>query len=196
MLWIYLSYKPYGWRRSLTAGEDQLLADHLLRLPAEDRRARFLHEMGEDAIRDHARIAGGADRRVIGWFRDGVMRGAIELHFSGDIAEAALTVEPEHRGAGVALGLMRSGLRAAGNRGGKRVVVRTSQSNAPMLTVARAAGARFFAEDGDLTGEIHAAAPTPGSLVFDCAEERNGRLASIAADFRNGAIQRLLRPGG
>jgi len=150
-----------------------------------------MHEMGEEAIRDHARGHGGSDRRVIGWFRDGVLRGAVELHFMGDIAEAAVTVEPEFRGAGVALGLMRSAMRATSNRGAKKVIVRTCQSNRPMLNVARAVGAEFHIDEGDLTGEINARSPTPATYIFDCAEERSGRLASIAASVRDLAAQRL-----
>ncbi len=181
MLWAYLSYKPKGWRRSLTPREDHLLAEHLLRLPPEDRQSRFLHQMSDDAIRDYARNQDPSTRRVIGWFRAGVLRGAVELHFSGDAAEAAVTVEPEYRGSGVAQGLMESALRAASNRGVKKVIVRTSHGNKPMLRLAKSAGARFVVEEGDLTGEIDAKSPTPVSYIFDCAEERSGVLASVAS---------------
>lgn len=191
MFWAFLSYKPDGWRRSLSPCEDHLLAEHLLRLPPEDRRARFLHEMGEEAIREHTRNHTPGDRRVIGWFRDGVLRGAVELDFSDDVAEAAVTVEPDYRGAGVAAGLMQSALRAASNRGARKVVVRTSQDNNPMLKLARAAGAQFSIEEGDLTGEIDAKAPTAVSYIFDCAEERHGLLASIASTLRGMLTPRL-----
>jgi len=181
MVWLNSAYDSGGWRRSLAPHESDLFAEHLLRLPAEDRRSRFLHEVSDEIIREHAHAYGPSDRRVIGWFRGGKLRGAVELDFSGEIAEAAITVEPEFRGAGVATGLMQSALRAASNRGAKKVIVRTSRENKPMLQLAKTAGARFRVEEGDLTGEIDAKSPTPVSYIFDCAEERSGLLASIAS---------------
>lgn len=181
MSWLNLPYKSGGWRRSLSADEDDVYAEHLLRLPPEDRRSRFMHQMSDDAIREHARNHGPSNRRVIGWFRDGVLRGAVELDFFEDEAEAAVTVEPEYRGLDVARGLMHSALRAASNRGVRKVIVRTAGENKPMLHLARSVGAHFHIEEGELTGEIDAEAPTPVSFIFDCAEERSGMFASLMA---------------
>ncbi len=167
---------PQGWFRSLWPGEAGLLAEHLVRLAPEDRHRRFLHAVNDDWMRDYARRAGR--RRVLGWFVDGTLRGAAEVHFRGDVAEAALSVEAPWRGNGVGLELMRRALRAAQNYGVRTLTVYTTADNTPMIRIAKALDARFSREDGTVTGEIDAGPPTPASLIFDLADEERGLIAN------------------
>lgn len=96
--------------RVLGAADGPALADHLLRLHPEDRRARFAHPIGERRV---ARYVGDIDWNrslVLGWEEAGVLRAAIQAHWP-DVdwlhgnAEMAASVERawQRRGIGSAL---------------------------------------------------------------------------------------------
>ena len=89
---------PNGALRRLRPWEGRLYAEHLARLPAESRHRRFHGEIGSDALQEHAaRVVKDPNKRVFGWFQDGLPRGAAEIALSDRepiIAECAFAVEP------------------------------------------------------------------------------------------------------
>lgn len=103
------AHAPRGVRM-LGATEGPALADHLMRLHPEDRRARFAHPISE---RRMARYVAGIDwsrSLVLGWEEAGVLRAAVQAHWP-DVdwlhgnAEVAVSVERawQRRGIGSAL---------------------------------------------------------------------------------------------
>src|SRR5258708_40309361 len=83
---VYRKLLPYEiWR----------LREHLLRLSAADRRLRFFAGVSSEFIAGHCRRIDCLRAIIVGFFEDGVLRGAAELHvvdaFAGR-AELAVTV--------------------------------------------------------------------------------------------------------
>ena len=86
-----------GFIRKLWDGETDAYRDHLLRLDPESRRNRFSGSVADETIRSFAATARGPDVVVHGFFVDGVLRGAADLHIVRPLdlrlAEAALSIE-------------------------------------------------------------------------------------------------------
>ncbi len=137
-----------GMYRSLWPGERGLLASHLQRLSPADRRQRFLHAVSDGWLADYAADTSG-ERRIIGWFVSGILRGAADIHFHADSAEVGFTVDAWWRGRGVGRTLAEHALWATQNWGGRPMVMLTDPDNAPMLSIARRLGASLR-QDEDL----------------------------------------------
>ncbi|WP_198670722.1 GNAT family N-acetyltransferase [Oceanicella sp. SM1341] len=167
-----------GSFRSLMPWEGPVLLAHLERLPADDLRRRFCNLPAHDILEEYSAEPLRRDRQVIGWFRDGVLRGTAELRFGADDVEAALTVEPEFRCRGIGLMLLERARRRAQALGAKAIRIFTSQNNRPMIAVARKAGLNMSFEDGDAEGAL-ALAPAPAAFWADLLGEEAGQIASI-----------------
>lgn len=131
------------------------------------------------------------DRQVIGWFEDGVLRGAAELCFAGDTAEAAFSVEGPWRRLGIGRGLMERVLRRAASRGVDEVTVVTSRSNRGMMRLARSYDATFEADWNEVEGHVPTPRLDPMTMMLDAAEERAGLADALAAVQRDAAARFL-----
>ena len=127
-----------GRYRSLWWWETPALRAHYGRLTPLDLALRFHGGMSEEALDRIAKTPIGRDRQVIGWFHEGVLRGAAEVCFDGGAAEAAFSVEGPWRRLGVGRGLMERALRRAASRGLDSLTVITNRSNRGMMRLARA----------------------------------------------------------
>lgn len=168
-----------GWYRRLWHGDQDAVLAHYRKLSPEDRRLRFLHAVSDEFLAKQARKLCGVGYCVIGWFRDGVLRGVVEVAADGSAAEASLRVEVAWRNLGVGRGLMRRALRRARQAGCCRLVALTAWHNA-MIRLAQDFGARLFSHDGDVVGEL-----TPGpaiwlELSFDLVDDRIGLVAAAS----------------
>ncbi len=97
--------------RRVQRSERALFRDHLLRLDAESRIDRFGMAMNDRALSEYADGCFSSDALTFGYFVDGAIRGAGELHGLGqsaaaDEAEAAFSVEREWRRLGVGRALL------------------------------------------------------------------------------------------
>ena len=72
-----------GLVRKLWSGETDLYRNHLLRLDPESRQRRFSGAVSDEFVARHAATAGDVGVVVHGFFADGVLRGAAELHPAG-----------------------------------------------------------------------------------------------------------------
>lgn len=162
-------------------------AAHLVRLPKGDRRARFQRMMTDDHLRGHAERAFDKGLHVIGWFDDGVMRGAAEVGLSPDgaSAESAFEVEPEWRGRGVGRRLVSMVHLWARNRGARELVIYTERANVAMLRCAKQEGAQFTFDLTDAEGVIAAEKATPFSYWREWVEDEQG--------WAGWAVQRMRR---
>ena len=75
-----------GLIRKLWGVETDAYRDHLLRLDAESRRNRFAGTIADDMVRTYAATTRGSDVILHGFFVDGVLRGAADLHILGPLA--------------------------------------------------------------------------------------------------------------
>jgi len=144
--------------RALTRAEMPLLQEHLLRLDASSRRERF------NGVADDAYIIRYADRCltdgtvVIGFFQDGELRGAAELHVAQKspdlIPEVAFSVEPGLRHRGVGSQLFTRLIGEAKKAGHTRLRITTGADNEPMRALANKFGAKLTFRQGESTGTI------------------------------------------
>ena len=125
--------------RTLLAGELQRYRNHLLRLDGVDRRSRFLVPTSDPIIETHCDGLGRGWSMTIGAFKEGVLRGAVELVGDGrsDIVELAVSVEAEVQNDGVGTELVRRAVLSARNRGIKRITMVCLRDNRRMQRICR-----------------------------------------------------------
>lgn len=132
-------FKSERYRR-LQRAEHPLLLGHLQRLSVPDRNARFLAHPGDDDLLAHVTRQEPA-HEAIGWFSRGTLRAAIEIFHAGDMAEAALAVEPEWRNRGIGTELVRRALSRARETGLISLSILGHHRNYPLMAIATRLGA-------------------------------------------------------
>ncbi|SET23960.1 GNAT family N-acetyltransferase [Oceanicella actignis] len=181
--------RAMGVFRTLGWWEGEALLAHLRRLSPIDLNMRFHGAMSAEALARHAAEPLTADRNVIGWFKDGVLRGAAELILCGDVAEAAFSVEAPFRRMGLGEALMARALRRARNRGARELVVHTTRSNRAMMRLAAAFDARMEAEMNEVEARIPVPAADAASVALDAADEEMGALGAFWAAQGRAALR-------
>ncbi len=172
--------------RSLLPWEWPKLRDHLLRLDAADRRMRFGHALGDQAIDAFVRkINWLQDRVSVAIDADGVVVGAVHISRLDDgAAELAFSVEPVHRGRGVGQALAARALLAARNAGYRRVHIFCLAENIAMRRLAARCGMRLACEATDCEGCQRLEPATPLSWLSELIGEIAGLAAAGAAVSR------------
>jgi RimJ/RimL family protein N-acetyltransferase len=167
--------------RKLHPFERWRLAEHLVRLSPEDRRRRFFAGVGDEAIGRHCRRIDWLGAVVIGFFEDGVLRGAAELSlettklpFAGELA---LSVESAWQNQGVGTELVRRALLAAGNRGVASLQMVCLAENQRVQRIAQKHAQRLASAGGETEAALAVPLPTQLSLVAEAVEDGIGLLA-------------------
>lgn len=172
-----------GTVRKLWPTETDKFRDHLLRLDKESRRMRFAHGVSDAFIEDYAARMTEFGSIVYANVVDGRVRGAAELRRLGDRwseeAEAAFSVERAFQDHGVGSELMGRVVRAARNRGIRRLYMSCLAENARMQTIARKHEAELRFEYGEVVGEILPSTPNYFSILQEAAEDRVGFLIAV-----------------
>lgn len=182
-----------GRIRRLGPADAAAFTDHLLRLDAEARAARFGGLVADDALRRHAAFALTGDPVVLGYLQYGVLRGVGELHRLEGVrpaaGEAAFSVEGGWQGRGIGSKLMRRVIAEATARGLRRVVVVCQSSNRLMRRLAGRFDARLEILGGETVGHLAPPAATPLTLLrravgdgFDIAADNVERQARLFLD--------------
>jgi GNAT superfamily N-acetyltransferase len=157
--------------------------DHLLRLSPKSRRSRFGGGVSDQFAEFHAARVFASGAIVHGWYRQGLVRAAAELHPVGSpaqsTAEAAFSVEEDFQDSGVGSALFATTLRIARNRGVSHLVLTCLPENARMQAVARKYGARLRWDAGDVLGLIDPPYPTPISIWREAIDEGHGILTVL-----------------
>ena len=147
-----------GTVRKLWPTEAERFRDHLLRLDKETRRLRFAHFVSDAFIEDYAGRMADFGSVVYGYILEGRVRAAAELRRLGDVwgeeAEAAFSVERSYQDQGIGTELMGRVVRAARNRGIRRLYMSCLAENAKMQAIARKHEADLRFEYGEVIGEI------------------------------------------
>ena len=182
-----------GFIRKLWDGETDAYRDHLLRLDRESRRNRFSGSIAGEAIRSFAATTRGSDVIVHGFFVEGVLRGAADLHIVRPLdlrlAEAAFSIERPWQSRRVGSALLERALLSARNRGVKQVQVSCLPQNKRMQQLARKFAATFTFDYDAIIGTMENPNPTPLSVMQEMLADGN----SFAAAYV-GLQSRALRP--
>ena len=148
-----------GTVRTLSRQEElPLLRDHLLRLDHQSRHDRFHGFMEDSFIAHYAEKCASDGTLVVGYFEDGVVRGAAELHppeTSPDLQpEIAFSVESGVRRQGVGSILFQKLIEEARIKGYSTLRITTGAQNDAMRALAHKFGARLTFRYGESTGTI------------------------------------------
>jgi RimJ/RimL family protein N-acetyltransferase len=172
-----------GTMRKLWPTEVERFRDHLLRLDKETRRLRFAHFVSDAFIEDYASRMTELGSLVYGYILEGRVRAAAELRRLGDVwgeeAEAAFSVEKVHQDQGIGTELMGRVVRAARNRGIRRLYMSCLAENARMQAIARKHEADLRFEYGEVVGEIIPDSPNYFSIMAEAAEDRVGFMIAV-----------------
>ena len=191
------STRPLAEIRRLWPADMPTFRDHLLRLDAQSRHARFGGGMSDDFIAHYAQSCFGQGDLVFGAFIDGCMRGAGELRSSEAIwteqapfqrhihAEAAFSVEEPYRRRGVGEQLFRRVERAASNHGVETIEIICTPDNIDMLRLAAKFKTQFTFEENQMNGRLTARRPTAFSLLRETSRD--------ALDFTTSLFDAQLR---
>jgi len=153
--------------RRLQRSERALFCDHLLRLDKESRFDRFGMAMNDRALSDYAARCFETGALVFGYFVDGVLRGAGELHGLGqcsadDEAEAAFSVEKPWRKLGVGRALLARIVETARDIGAHTIHLTCLPHNRAMQRLVQSYDPDMRFETAAATGRLVArATPSP-----------------------------------
>jgi GNAT superfamily N-acetyltransferase len=182
-----------GVIRKLWDAETDAYCDHLFRLDPESRRNRFSGSIADEAIRSFAATACGPDVVVHGFFVDGVLRGAADLHILRPLdlqeAEAAFSIEKPWQSHGVGSALLGRTLLCARNRGVKHVQVSCLPQNKRMQQLARKFEAAFSFDYDTVIGTMANPNPTPLSVMQEILADSHS-FAAAYVDLQS----RILKP--
>jgi GNAT superfamily N-acetyltransferase len=165
-----------GTFRELSACDQTLYRDHLIRLDAEARRDRFNGVAGDAFIEDYAaRCFSGRTRLFAYLDANGAVRGCAEIHppTRTTPADIAFSVEPEFRRRGIASQLFQAILVAARAQRYRTLRITSGAQNVAMRALARKFGASFTYASGDAVGLLTVTAEAPAPRRFPkSGEER------------------------
>lgn len=169
--------------RKLLPTEHPLYADHLLRLPASDRHARFAGTVSAETIRRHCARMDWTRTVLIGAMRDGALSGAAEICTDRALwpgaAELALSVDATAQGCGVGGQLARRALTWARNRNILQVHMLCLAGNQRMRALARRFGGRIEMDSGEVAIVFNLPPPNQFSLALEALEDSAGVITSV-----------------
>jgi GNAT superfamily N-acetyltransferase len=167
--------------RRLWPADKEEFRDHLLRLDERSRHQRFGGGMSDGSLGHYAERCFGQGDLLYGAYVDGRLCGAAELRSDRAIwseqapfgrhieAEAAFSVEGDHRRQGIGDQLFRRILRAATNHGVETIEIICMPDNVAMQRLAQKYETHFTFEENSLTGKLTARRTTPLSLLREAA---------------------------
>jgi len=160
--------------RYLNRTEAYQYREHLLRLDADTRQARFSAVTSDNTIRRYYDDIDWRLIKVIGYFRDGILRGAAEIRYEPRLlpgeAELAFSVERPFQSSGVGTNLMARALINLRNRGVARGHIVCLLANRRMQRLAMKYRANVKAYSGDVFMTIDVPRADAGSLLAECAD--------------------------
>lgn len=167
--------------RKLLRPDAAALRSHLARLPAEDRRARFLGVADRSIARRHVAAIDWDRAVLIGGWQGETLRAVGELHRAPAAAEgeAAITVEPAWQSRGVGGELLRRLVTAARNRGVRRIRLFCLADNARVRRIAARLGGALVEEGGQADATLEPLPATYATLLAESVEDWETLLARL-----------------
>ena len=133
------------------------ILNHLLQLPAEDRRLRFGHQIRDDAVRAYVNGIDFVRDRVFGiQSADMDLIGAAHLALNPveQVAELGLSVHPPARVRGYGYALLQRSVLHAANQGNRALFMHCLAENGIMMHLARKAGLTVVIEAGEADARL------------------------------------------
>ncbi len=178
--------------RKLWPTETDKFRDHLLRLDKESRRMRFAHAVSDAFINDYASRMLDMGSIVYGFIEKSELRAAAELRklssVWGEEAEAAFSVETPWQDNGIGSELMGLVIRAARNRGIKRLYMSCLAENGKIQAIARKHEALLRFESGEVIGEIVPQASDYFSILAEEVDDRVDLMLAVL-DLQNWSVK-------
>ena len=178
--------------RKLWPTETDKFRDHLLRLDKESRRMRFAHAVSDAFINDYASRMLDMGSIVYGFIEKSELRAAAELRklssVWGEEAEAAFSVETPWQDNGIGSELMGLVIRAARNRGIKRLYMSCLAENGKIQAIARKHEALLRFESGEVIGEIVPRASDYFSILAEEVDDRVDLMLAVL-DLQNWSVK-------
>src|SRR3954451_10925903 len=173
--------------RKLLPTESVRYRDHLLRLSADDRHARFCGLGSDETIMRYCRAIDWRFTTLIGFFADGVLRGAGELRsdprFWPDHGKIAFSVEPGFQGRGIGGILQHRILTVARNRSIRAVTLICLAGNLRMRRLALRHADKITIDEGEATAVLHLPWPTQATLAEEMIDDGAGAVGTILHHF-------------
>ena len=167
----------------LSAADQDLFRDHLLRLDKKGRRLRFGHSVSDSFIEKYTKLNSDAEMVIYGFFADDILRGVCELRPLGkdwgDVAEAAFSVEAGFQDKGIATELMGRIIRSARNRGVGHLYVSCLAENRKMQRIAKKFDAELKFEHGEVLGEILPEHRSAASIIGEAIDDEINYLMTV-----------------
>ena len=160
--------------QKLTSLQRPEMSRHLKTLPAEDRRLRFGTYMMDAALEHYVDRIDFARDKVFGIFgRDMSLVGMAHLALDSNrhYAELGLSVEPAHRGNGYGLTLLNRAKLSAVTRGYTVLFMHCLAENKIMIHLARKAGLKLVAEQGEVDAHLKLEATSHGAVAREVIED-------------------------
>jgi GNAT superfamily N-acetyltransferase len=147
-----------GTIRVLDPQDQPELRAHLLRLGPESRRSRFNGVVDDAFIARYAASCFEPGVIVLGYFDDGAIHAAAELHApcrtADETPEIAFSVERHWRRKGIGSALFQALLTTAFRKGYTKLRVITGGQNDAMRALASKFGTKLVSRQGELSGTI------------------------------------------
>jgi len=170
--------------RKLLSNERPLLADHLLRLSAEDRRLRFGGMfLRDELVRRYVASIDWSHSWSVGFFDEGLLRAVVQISvprrgaddgapwLRPGAAEFAVSVERPWQRQGVATRLLAQAVVVARNRHIRDLFMLCLPENEPMRRLAKKVGIHLVFRDGEITGHVDLPAPDQLTVFAEFAVE-------------------------
>jgi RimJ/RimL family protein N-acetyltransferase len=158
--------------RKLLPSDAPQLAEHLLRLSADDRRLRFGGLfMPDDVLRRFVEGIDWSHAWLIGCFDGGALRAVVQISLprhgiegnapwmKRGTAEFAISVEAPWRRQSIATQLIRQATALARNRDVRDLYMVCCSENEPMRRLARKVGLRLTYDSGEVAGHAELSSP-------------------------------------
>ncbi len=181
----------FGYRK-LSSTDVPRLADHLIRLPADDRRCRFGGSVSDDEIRRYCHSVDWRNATIVGYFHHNIIRAAAELRFdevaNSTSAEAAFSVEHPFQGHGTGTKLMRRIITVAQNSGIQNITVVCLPENGRMRSMLAKHHASFKADNGEIVATIRLYSTDPISIAQEVIDASSGFMPIIFGQILDNTI--------
>ena len=148
--------------RKLYAHERPLYADHLKRLPDNDRRLRFASACATGAWIESYVAGIKDDDLILAVVEDDKVVGAVHVAITGAVAEIGISVDADHRTGGMGSELLAQAVTFARNRRAEKLYTLCLSENRSMVALARRSGMELHCEAGE--AEAFLDLPPPDTL--------------------------------
>lgn len=158
---------------TLTRWQSSVLAPHLVRLSADDRRLRFGAAMSDEALERYVLGIEFSRDRVFGVYSpDLTLIGMAHLAIdpAQRFAELGLSVDPAYRGKGLGYALLQRAILNAANSGCRTLFMHCLAENAIMIHLARKAGLKVVIERSEAAARMALDKQAHGGVMKEIAE--------------------------